>query len=83
MAEAADARERLWLALRVDNLPDPDLIPSDLSDFFLYGGLTRNAWCYTSGLRRLATLLCRTQVNGEVASLSIRGQLDSEISHGI
>lgn len=70
--------EPLKLALRVDNRPDPDLIPSDMSDFFLYGGLTRNAWCYTTGLRRLASLRCETEVSVESATLTIRGHLDAQ-----
>lgn len=70
-------RDPLRLALRVDNLPDPDLIPSDMSDFFLYGGLTRNAWCYTTGPCRLVGVHCKTEVSASGASLSIRGQLDA------
>jgi beta-galactosidase len=70
-------QEILTLALRVDNLPDPDLIPSDLSDFFLSGGLTRNVWCYTSGPCRIATLYCKTEVSADAATVTIRGQLDS------
>jgi beta-galactosidase len=69
--------EPLMLALQVDNLPDRDLIPSDLSDFFLYGGLTRNAWSYITGPSRLATLRCETEVTAEAATLTIHGQLDA------
>lgn len=75
--ERKDVSQPLSLALRVDNLPDPDLIPSDMSDFFLYGGLTRNVWSYTTGPRRISTMHCHTEVNTAGASLSIRGQLDS------
>lgn len=32
------------LRVRVDNSDDPDLIPSDRSDFVIYGGLTRDVW---------------------------------------
>jgi len=64
-------------ALRVDNLPDPDLIPSDMSDFFLYGGLTRNVWSYTTGMRRLAVLRCETETTMESTQLTIHGRLDS------
>ena len=32
------------LLVRVDNSDDPDLIPSDRSDFVIYGGLTRDVW---------------------------------------
>ncbi|HEX9016554.1 MAG TPA: glycoside hydrolase family 2 TIM barrel-domain containing protein [Chloroflexota bacterium] len=43
----------LNLSIRVDNSPDPDLIPSDMSDFFLYGGLTRGVWLFTTGRHAL------------------------------
>jgi beta-galactosidase len=69
--------ESLTLALQVDNLPDPNLIPSDLSDFFLYGGLTRNVWCYMTGPRRIATLRCETVMTEGRASLTAYGQLDA------
>jgi len=65
------------LALRVDNLPDRDLIPSDLSDFFLYGGLTRNVHSYLTGPRRIAALRCETETTSEAATLTLRGRLDS------
>ncbi|HVU65643.1 MAG TPA: glycoside hydrolase family 2 TIM barrel-domain containing protein [Ktedonobacteraceae bacterium] len=68
---------RHWLAVRVDNLPDPDLIPSDMSDFFLYGGLTRNVWRYTTGPHRLLTLHCRSEVDASGATLSLRGALEN------
>ena len=32
------------LRVRVDNTDDPELIPSDKSDFVIYGGLTRDVW---------------------------------------
>ena len=70
-------REPLTLALRVDNVPNPDLIPSDMSDFFLYGGLTRSIWCYTTGPRRLVSLCCETEVNADAATVTIYGRLDS------
>jgi beta-galactosidase len=70
----------LTLALHVDNLPDRDLIPSDLSDFFLYGGLTRNAWSYITGPSRLAMLRCETEVSAEAATLTISGQFDAPLT---
>lgn len=75
--EGISLEEPLTLALRVDNLLDPSLIPSDMSDFFLAGGLTRNAWCYITGPRRLANLRCEAEVCLESATLTIHGQLDS------
>ncbi len=73
-------REPLTLALRVDNLPDPNLIPSDLSDFFLYGGLTRNVWRYTTGPRRMVALRCETEVTGAAALLTMYGRLDAPLT---
>ena len=37
------------LRVSVNNTPDIQLVPSDRSDFFLYGGLTRNVWLYECG----------------------------------
>ncbi|NDJ78773.1 MAG: DUF4982 domain-containing protein [Chloroflexi bacterium] len=68
------------LALRVDNTPDPDLIPSDMSDFFLYGGLTRNVWLYSTGPARLDTLLFDIDTTAERADLRLRGRLAGDIS---
>ncbi len=44
------------LRVAVDNSPDIDLPPSDRSDFFLYGGLTRPITRYTTGAQRIAHL---------------------------
>ncbi len=35
------------LIVRVDNSYDPDIIPSQKSDFFIYGGITRDVWLKT------------------------------------
>lgn len=32
------------IAVRVDNAYNPDIIPSQKSDFFIYGGITRDVW---------------------------------------
>lgn len=45
------------LLVKADNSIDQNVIPSQKSDFFLYGGITRNVWlkvlpqCYISSLR--------------------------------
>lgn len=44
------------LAIRVDNGYDPDLIPSQKADFFLYGGLTRDLWLETVPTTYLQTV---------------------------
>ncbi|PRP66694.1 glycoside hydrolase family 2 protein [Nonlabens agnitus] len=35
------------LLIRVDNSYDPEVIPSQKSDFFIYGGITRDVWFIT------------------------------------
>ena len=35
------------LAVRVDNSYNPDVIPSQKADFFIYGGITRDVWLKT------------------------------------
>lgn len=32
------------ILVRVDNVYDPDIIPSQKSDFFIFGGITRDVW---------------------------------------
>ena len=64
------------LFLAVDNSPNPDLIPSDMSDFFLYGGLTRNVWLYVTGAARVEALFFESEVTRERALLRVRGRLD-------
>ena len=63
------------LLIQVDNRPDPDLIPSDMSDFFLYGGLTRNIWLYTTGPARLKHLFFDMDAAQEVGTLNLRGSI--------
>ncbi|WP_246143959.1 glycoside hydrolase family 2 TIM barrel-domain containing protein [Neolewinella aurantiaca] len=47
LTEAARPGEFNDIAVRVDNGYDPNLIPSQKSDFFIYGGLTRDVWLKT------------------------------------
>ena len=63
------------LRVAVNNSPDVNLIPSDMSDFFLYGGLTRNVWLYETGVVRLVKKLhVVTQWVGEKAASTSSGQ---------
>lgn len=64
--------DALRLRVEVDNRPDPDLVPSDMSDFFLYGGLTRNAWLYTTGSQSVDKLWIDATPDG---SVTVRGDL--------
>ncbi|HTE83925.1 MAG TPA: hypothetical protein VK821_04265, partial [Dehalococcoidia bacterium] len=68
-----EAREIL---VQVDNRPDRDLVPSDLSDFFLYGGLTRNVWLYKTGAIRIAASWIDAEVTSDVATLTARGRVE-------
>ena len=49
----------LPLAVRCDNSRDVQMIPSDMSDFCLYGGLYRMA-CHWSICRMIILLMCRS-----------------------
>ncbi|MEM7798780.1 MAG: glycoside hydrolase family 2 TIM barrel-domain containing protein, partial [Chloroflexota bacterium] len=77
------------IRIEVDNLSDVDLIPSDRSDFFLYGGLTRNVWLYSTGRTRLVHLhllpaLRREHERGAyLADLKVSGLIDGEPDQGL
>jgi len=63
------------LRVIADNSPDPDLIPSDMSDFFLYGGITRPVYLYTTGANCIDHLLVDLNVTAELAQMRLRGRL--------
>ncbi len=74
------ARQPFELRIEVDNRPDPDLIPSDMSDFFLYGGLTRNLWLYATGQIRLEKIFIDTQIANKQGFINFRGSLSDTAS---
>ena len=56
----------------VDNGYDPEVIPSQKSDFFIYGGITRDVWLLTLPKNRLHAIQVTTpEVSHESASLNI------------
>ncbi len=59
------------IRVEADNTPDPDLIPSDMSDFFLYGGITRNVWLYRTYDVWIETICCEIQATDINAHLSV------------
>ncbi len=67
------------LDIRVDNGYDPNLIPSQKSDFFIYGGLTRDLWLedvpasYLSNVR-ISTPAVSAAEARTVATLDIQGE---------
>ena len=68
------------LNVEVDNQPDPDLIPSERSDFFLYGGLTRPVSCYTTGPLRIEQVQVDPQVRDGQGMLALRLHVDGTVS---
>lgn len=68
------------IRVEANNSPNPDLIPSDMSDFYLYGGITRNVWLYRTGDTYIETLLCKTDVSVEQGIVSIEGQIIGQIT---
>jgi beta-galactosidase len=60
------------LIVRVSNAYNPNLIPSQKADFFLYGGITRDVWLKQLPLTHIANLAVSTpQVSAEQAATSI------------
>lgn len=58
------------IIVRVDNSYDPEIIPSQKSDFFIYGGITRDVWLQTIPKTHLANLKYTTpNVSEENATL--------------
>jgi len=65
------------IAIRVDNRYDPNLIPSHKSDFFIYGGLTRDAWLVRTPVNYLSGLKVQTpEVSEEMASTRVEIRLN-------
>lgn len=48
------------LSIRVDNSYNPDLIPSQKADFFIYGGITRDLWLKVLPKNHLAAVRVST-----------------------
>ncbi len=64
----------------VDNSPDPHLPPSDRSDFFLYGGLTRPVTRYTTGPQRIVHLHTDAQVRDGAGELGLIVHVDGALA---
>lgn len=48
------------ILVRVDNSYDPNIIPSQKSDFFIYGGITRDVWLKIVPSTRIGRLFVKT-----------------------
>ncbi|WP_298494047.1 glycoside hydrolase family 2 TIM barrel-domain containing protein [uncultured Algibacter sp.] len=56
--------------VRVDNSYNPEVIPSQKSDFFIFGGITRDVWLETLPINHLSNLKITTpKVSNKNASL--------------
>ncbi len=60
------------LLVMVDNSYNPEIIPSQKSDFFIYGGITRDVWLKQIPKNHISKLIVKTPlVSEEQASLSL------------
>ncbi|PQJ72613.1 glycoside hydrolase family 2 protein [Polaribacter butkevichii] len=58
------------IIVRADNSYDPEIIPSQKSDFFIFGGITRDVWLQTKPKTHLANLKYTTpNVSNKKANL--------------
>lgn len=71
------------LRVAVDNSPDIHLPPSDRSDFFLYGGLTRPVTHYTTGPLRIARLHLVPQLTGDAGTLGLTLHVDGALTDAV
>ena len=68
------------ILLRADNGYDPDVIPSQKSDFFIYGGITRDVWCITVPSRYIKRLAIATPV---VSRQEATASIDVTLENGM
>ena len=66
------------LSIRVDNSYNPDVIPSQKSDFFIYGGLTRDVWLKIVPAQHIEKVKISTP---QVSNESAETQLDFQIAN--
>lgn len=60
------------ILVKVDNSYDPEIIPSQKSDFFIYGGITRDVWLIKKHKTHISNLKITTpNVSEENASLQV------------
>lgn len=60
------------ISIRVDNAYNPDVIPSQKADFFIYGGITRDVWLKTLPISNINKVRVSTpEVNNAVAETTL------------
>jgi beta-galactosidase len=66
------------ILVRVDNGYNPEIIPSQKSDFFIYGGITRDVWLLTKPKTHVSDLKISTPtVSKKTASLKIKATISN------
>lgn len=69
------------ILVRVDNGYNRDIIPSQKSDFFIYGGITRDVWLLIEPKRHISDLKIITpSVSEKKASLTVTASLENNSS---
>lgn len=67
------------LMVRVDNSYNPRIIPSQQSDFFVFGGLTRDVWLKKASDTYIQGITIQTpEVSDDLAMTTIKVDLDGE-----
>ncbi|WP_378181292.1 glycoside hydrolase family 2 TIM barrel-domain containing protein [Aquimarina sp. SS2-1] len=65
------------ILVRVDNGYDPEIIPSQKSDFFIYGGITRDVWLIKKHISHISDLKITTpDVSRDKASLQLNMKIE-------
>ena len=72
---AAQAENAIRLSVLCDNSPDLERMPSDLSDFTLYGGLYRDVHLVSVPAVSVETVHLPVRIEGSGASLGVRVRL--------
>jgi beta-galactosidase len=79
---SAEAKMGVPIAVLCDNSPDLDRVPSDLSDFCLYGGLYRHVnLVYLPAVALDAVHVLPSLADGGSAQVSVRARLYNPSSH--
>ena len=69
------------IAVKVDNSYDPQIIPAQTSDFFIYGGITRDVWLKNVPDTHLDKLkITTTNVSEKLATGNFEFRVEGEIS---
>ena len=64
--------------VRVDNSFNPEIIPSQQSDFFIYGGITRDVWLLKTSKENISSVQITTpNVSHKQASLTVKAFVEN------